>query len=227
MGKFEVETRIIDGCVDVWTQLKDKNGNKIYTNDILLISPDEQEVVIGYESKYAAFCVYREHHSSPYSMLQRFDDCDLEVIGNIHEGTPSRCLYEEGDYVMYNFHIFKVIKVYGDYVDIESARGHGCRRGLHHRELQATGRVPVLPSIYLPYLVGRKYKLKDGGVGIITSVRDEMALIGTDYYTPAELSDIVDTIDDKPFLPVICADNTSYACCAEQKVLWLPADEDV
>lgn len=227
MGKFEVETRTIDSHVDIWTQRKDKNGNKIYTNDILLVSPDEQEVVIGYDSNYAAFCVYRDHHSSPYSMLQRFDDSDLEVIGNSYEGTPSRCPYEAGDYVIYNDHMFKVVEVYGDHVDLEGARGSGYARGIHYRGLEATSKVPVIPLIYLPYLVGRKYKCFDGGVGIITAVLNDKVLIGAYYYTADELSDIVDTIDGKPFLPIVCNDDKGSPCYHKHSVLWLSPEDNV
>ena len=227
MGKFEAETRTINGHVDIWTQRKDKNGNKVYTNDILLVSPDEQEVVIGYDSNYAAFCVYREHHSSPYSMLQRFDDSDLEVIGNSYEGILSRCPYEEGDYVIYNEHLYKVVEVYGDHVDLEGARGNGYARGLHYRVLDATSKVPVLPAMYLPDLVGHKYKLVDGGVGIITAVHDGLVLIGNEYFTAEELSDTIDTIDDKPFLPIVCKDDKGSPSYHRHSVLWLSPTDNV
>lgn len=227
MGKFEVETRIIDVRVDVWTNCKDKNGNKIYTNDILLISPDEQEVVIGYDSNYAAFCLYRDQYSTPYMMLKFSDASELEVIGNSYEGIPSRCPYAEGDYVIYNEHLYKVVEVYGDHVDLEGARGNGYARGLHYRGLTPTSKVKVIPSIYLPYLVGHKYKLVDGGVGIVTSVHDGMVLIGTKYYTAEELSDIVDTIDDKPFLPIVWNDAKGYPRYHKHSVLWLSPEDNV
>lgn len=227
MGKFEVDTRTIDGRVDVWTQCKDKNGNRIYTNDILLVSPDEQEVVIGYDSNYAAFCLYRDQYSTPYRMLQHYDDSDLEVIGNIYEGTPSRCPYGEGDYVIYNEHLYKVVEVYGDHVDLEGARGNGYARGLHYRALDATSKVKVIPSIYLPYLVGHKYKLVEGEVGIITAVHDGLVLIGNEYFTAEELSDIVDTIDDKPFLPIVCKDDKGSQSYHRHSVLWLSPTDNV
>jgi hypothetical protein len=227
MGNFEVETRTIDGHVDIWTQRKDKNGNKIYTNDILLVSPDEQEVVVGYEPLCDTFCGYKDGYSAPYMTFQQYKDSDLEVIGNIYEGTPSRCPYGEGDYVIYNEHLFKVVEVYGDHVDLEGARGNGYARGIHYRSLTATSKVPVIPLIYLPYLVGRKYKLVDGEVGIITAVYGDLVLVGNEYVLASELPGIIANIEGKPFLPIVCNDDKGSPCYHKHSVLWLSPEDNI
>lgn len=71
---------VVPETVGQYTGLTDKNGTKIFENDIVLLKGDEEPYIVEFGE-----CCFQVCSDSVCYVMDNFANCEIEVIGNIHD----------------------------------------------------------------------------------------------------------------------------------------------
>jgi len=87
------EVYVVDAnTICQYTGLTDKNGNKIWENDVL-----KSGLVVTWEKEFASFCLSRKGWAFRHFFGEAVNGCDCEVIGNIFDSPELLKGSEEND----------------------------------------------------------------------------------------------------------------------------------
>lgn len=77
-------TNIDPSTICQYTGLTDKNGNKIFENDIV----SSGNLVVTWDEKFASFCLSKKEWAFKHFFGEAVDGKDVRVIGNIFDNQP-------------------------------------------------------------------------------------------------------------------------------------------